>query len=80
MEKQLKDKLYEYASNTESWLKEYSLQNNLGLADTVAEAMDYSLEAGGKRIRPVLVQAFCKLCGGNPADALPSARRPDPLF
>ncbi|MBE6844907.1 MAG: polyprenyl synthetase family protein [Ruminococcus sp.] len=69
MEKQLKDKLYEYASNTESWLKEYSLQNNLGLADTVAEAMDYSLEAGGKRIRPVLVQAFCKICGGDEKNA-----------
>ncbi len=65
MDKIVKDKLYEYAGNTEKWLKEYSLQNKLGLAGTVAQAMDYSLEAGGKRIRPVLVQAFCKLCGGD---------------
>lgn len=72
----VKDKLYEYAANTEKWLKEYSLDSKLGLAGTVAQAMDYSLEAGGKRIRPVLVQAFCKLCGGDenmaaaPASAL----------
>lgn len=65
MDKFIKDKLYEYAKNTEKWLKEYSLRSELGLADTVAEAMDYSLEAGGKRIRPVLVQAFCRLFGGD---------------
>lgn len=69
MEKNIKDILSEYVNNTEKWLKEYSLQSKLGLADRVAEAMDYSLEAGGKRIRPVLVQAFCRLCGGNPVDA-----------
>lgn len=35
------------------------------------EAMRYSLLAGGKRLRPVLTQAFCKLCGGNAEEALP---------
>lgn len=30
----------------------------------VAEAMHYSLNIGGKRIRPMLVLEFCKLCGG----------------
>ena len=29
------------------------------------EAMRYSLLAGGKRIRPVLVLEFCRLCGGE---------------
>ncbi len=33
-------------------------------------AMSYSLENGGKRIRPILTLEFCRLCGGNPADAL----------
>ena len=37
------------------------------------EAMGYSLMAGGKRIRAIMVQAFCELCGGDPADALPYA-------
>ena len=30
------------------------------------EAMRYSLLAGGKRVRPVLVLAFCAACGGDP--------------
>ena len=29
------------------------------------EAMHYSLTAGGKRLRPVLVLAFCAACGGD---------------
>ncbi len=34
------------------------------------ESMRYSLLAGGKRIRPVLTQAFCELCGGDAKQAL----------
>ncbi len=37
------------------------------------EAMRYSLLAGGKRIRPVLVLECCRLCGGDPQMALPFA-------
>lgn len=37
------------------------------------EAMRYSLLAGGKRIRPVLVLQFCAACGGEISDALPAA-------
>lgn len=37
------------------------------------EAMRYSLLAGGKRVRPVLVLAFCAACGGDPEAALPVA-------
>ena len=40
---------------------------------TVADAMQYSVEIGGKRIRPILVLEFCKMCGGNISDALPFA-------
>ena len=39
----------------------------------LAEAMRYSLLAGGKRIRPILVLEFCRLCGGDPQAALPVA-------
>ena len=35
------------------------------LYSTVFEAMDYSLQAGGKRIRPVLCMEFYKVCGGQ---------------
>ena len=37
------------------------------------ESMRYSLLAGGKRLRPVLVMAFCELCGGDAERALPFA-------
>ena len=39
----------------------------------LTEAMEYSLLAGGKRIRPVLVLETCRLCGGDPVRALPLA-------
>lgn len=37
------------------------------------DAAAYSLEAGGKRIRPVLAFEMCRVCGGDPSDALPAA-------
>ena len=37
------------------------------------EAMAYSLKAGGKRIRPVLLLASCEMAGGNAEEALPYA-------
>lgn len=37
------------------------------------EAMRYSLEAGGKRLRPVMLLAACEMAGGDAAAALPYA-------
>jgi geranylgeranyl diphosphate synthase type II len=37
------------------------------------EAMSYSLLAGGKRLRPVLVLMACEACGGHSEAALPAA-------
>ena len=37
------------------------------------EAMEYSLLAGGKRIRPILTLETCRLCGGDWRAALPFA-------
>ena len=39
-------------------------------APQVCDAMRYSIQGGGKRIRPVLMLESCRLCGGKPADAL----------
>ena len=39
----------------------------------LAEAMRYSLLAGGKRIRPLLVLEFCRIAGGNVEKVLPVA-------
>lgn len=53
------------------------MAGTFGEADTdineVAEAMKYSLFAGGKRIRPYLVVSFCRLYGGRDEDAIPFA-------
>ena len=41
--------------------------------DIVSRAMRYSVENGGKRIRPELVLSFCEACGGDAENALPLA-------
>ena len=43
------------------------------IPDTLLRAMDYSLSAGGKRLRPVLLLASCDTLGGNVEEALPFA-------
>jgi len=43
------------------------------LQQVVFDAMRYSVGAGGKRIRPILLLEFCRVCGGNIKDALPFA-------
>lgn len=48
------------------------LQNS-ETGESLAEAMKYSLMAGGKRIRPVLCLAAAEAVGGNQKDALPAA-------
>nr|WP_291317500.1 farnesyl diphosphate synthase [Desulfuromonas sp.] len=40
---------------------------------TLHKAMRYSVFAGGKRVRPVLVLAACEAAGGEPQRALPAA-------
>jgi geranylgeranyl diphosphate synthase type II len=39
----------------------------------IAQAVRYSVEVGGKRVRPILVLEACRLCGGDPAAAMPAA-------
>ena len=39
----------------------------------IYDAMAYSLLAGGKRLRPVLVLETCRMCGGDVETALPFA-------
>ncbi len=44
-----------------------------GCPDRLREAMAYSLLAGGKRLRPLLLLLSCEACGGNWEAALPAA-------
>jgi len=39
-------------------------------SETIYQAMKYSLTAGGKRLRPVLLMASCEFAGGKAKDAL----------
>ena len=64
--------LQEHCHRFEAALPAY-LPATGGLQTVVAEAMAYACEGGGKRIRPVLTLEFCRLCGGDPASALPGA-------
>ena len=62
----------EYRSTIDSALESYFRSAPAQLSG-LAEAMRYSLLAGGKRIRPMLVLEFCRICGGDIETALPVA-------
>ncbi len=57
---------------TESALTDF-LPGSKKLTDSLHRAMRYSLEAGGKRIRPVLALAACEAVGGEVKRVLPAA-------
>ena len=44
-----------------------------GYQETIMKAMNYSLSAGGKRLRPILTLESCKAVGGDIKDAIPFA-------
>jgi geranylgeranyl diphosphate synthase, type II len=56
----------------EAALREW-LPDEWNVPQKLREAMEYSLHAGGKRIRPVLALAACEAFGGNGRAALPAA-------
>ncbi len=67
-----KDELKSRVNNVEILLNEY-MPKEEGYQKTIFEAMNYSLSAGGKRLRPILTLEACKLVGGNEKDAIPFA-------
>ena len=62
----------QYLSRIEEALASYLPAKDC-LQKDVIEAMEYSLLAGGKRIRPTLTLEFCRVCGGDVQAALPFA-------
>ncbi|MBP0961645.1 MAG: polyprenyl synthetase family protein [Oscillospiraceae bacterium] len=75
MEQKYKDIMAGYIAAIEKNIKKYTEDRSGNSAQNrLTEAMRYSLEAGGKRVRPVLVTEFCRLCGGTDAmSAAPAA-------
>ncbi|MDE6777458.1 MAG: polyprenyl synthetase family protein [Oscillospiraceae bacterium] len=60
--------LAEYAERVENYMHDIlkSMQKKTEMPiENLFDAMQYSLTAGGKRIRPALIYAFCQACGGN---------------
>ena len=60
IEQTLKERAKEAETTVVSYLPEVT-----GYPKTVLEAMEYSVEAGGKRIRPVLMREVYHMCGGT---------------
>ena len=63
----------EYKAQIESYLKNFYGDLHDLPQNKLFEAMEYSLLAGGKRLRPQLAMEFCRLCGGAPDQAVPFA-------
>lgn len=69
---EFKERLELYKTMVEEYLAGY-----FGIAHRpykkLIDSMEYSLMAGGKRLRPALVLEFCRICGGDIHKAVPVA-------
>ncbi len=68
----MKDTLNNYIALVDEHLDKYlAVKDNL--QSIIYEAMRYSIFAGGKRLRPVLMLAVCEMCGGDINEVIPFA-------
>ena len=63
----------EYREFIENYLKNIYPQFRGEPQAELFDAMEYSLLAGGKRLRPIFVLDFCRMCGGDWQNAAPFA-------
>lgn len=68
----MKAKLLEKQQHIEELLGHFSISND-NAQKTIYEAMNYSLFAGGKRLRPLLMLEVCAMCGGDEEEVIPFA-------
>lgn len=61
----MKTILNDYVSTVENELKKYIPHEDNDAQSLLSQSMEYSLLSGGKRIRPILLMEFYKLCGGK---------------
>ncbi|SEK25497.1 polyprenyl synthetase family protein [Ruminococcus albus] len=61
--------LQAYAEKINEELLKFT-ENKPELQSAVLEAMEYSLSAGGKRLRPILILEFYRMCGGDDIDKM----------
>ena len=67
------DRMTSYVECIEKYLDEQCFQHDSEPQKVLFSAMRYSLLAGGKRLRPVFVLDFCRMCGGVWEKAIPFA-------
>ena len=63
----------EYRAFIEQYLKNFYTEFKKEPQKPLFDAMEYSLLAGGKRLRPIFAFEFCRLCGGDWHQAAPFA-------
>jgi len=73
MEQKYKIRTDEYRSAVEKFLSDWYGRFHNEPQTKLFSAMEYSLLAGGKRLRPIFALEFCRLCCGDWKKALPIA-------
>ena len=73
MKHECKAQLKEYQQFIENYMDKNCFQYGSEPQKTLFDAMRYSLLAGGKRLRPVFLFDFCRMCGGDWKQAAPFA-------
>ena len=63
----------EYRDHVENFLKDWYARFQKEPQSPLFEAIQYSLLAGGKRLRPILAFEFCRMCGSPWQNAAPFA-------
>ncbi len=63
----------QYKACIEAYLADFYKQFHDLPQNSLFDAMEYSLLAGGKRLRPCFAMEFCRLCGCDPHQAAPFA-------
>ena len=72
-EKLFSARMAEYKSAVDKYLDACLLDTQCASYHKLTDSMHYSLTAGGKRLRAILVLEFCRICGGDVEKALPVA-------
>lgn len=72
MESLFDEQYSRYLNHIEAYLNKHCFVDDVPQKELL-DAMRYSLLAGGKRLRPVFVFDFCRMCGGDWEAAVPFA-------
>ena len=67
---EFKERLAAQTARVDALMDTY-LPEESGHQKTIFSAMNYSVRAGGKRIRPILMEEMYRLCGGNGSEIEP---------